>query len=234
MLYTGSTNGGNVRLFWDPRTEKSISVVSYEDGIVTLGETSLGIFEYVSIILRCFEEKSGFAKELKTSYCMEECIVIKEIKFEFEGIWLSITSQDNNVSKIVRHWKAAYEKVEADAYEKALRNDITEIVSKEKISFKNEEAKKIFEEWVKDYTYEGRVHSVVQFVERWAKYMQYLMREKGESFSSMATRTYKECKSPESQKEQSALFDLDICYILSETWEYGDEFARWFYRSKRI
>ena len=234
MLYSGTTAWGNVRHFWDSYTEESISVVDYKDGVVTLGETSLDISKYVSIILRCFEEKWGFAKELKKSYCIQEDIVIKEIKFEFKKIWLSVTSEDNDVSKIVRRWKAAFEKAEADAYEKALRRDITEIVSKETFAFKSEEAKKTFEEWVLDYTCEGRVHSVVQFADRWAKYMQYLVREKGESFSSMANRSYKECQSPEFKEETFPSIGSDVCQILIKTWSYGDEFKKWLYSSRRI
>ena len=234
MLYTGTTNFGMVRQFWDVQTEESINVVDYTDGVVTLGETDLGIFTYLGIIERCFDERCGFAKELKKSYCMQEDVTVKEFKFEFKGILVRVTREDKDVHKIVRRWRAALEKAEADAYEKSLRRDITEIVSKETFSFKSEEAKKLFNEWVLDYTCEGRVHSVVKFAKRWAMYMQYLVREKGETFFSIANGSYKECLIPEFEEEMFSSIGTDVCHILINTWKYGDEFKKWFNSPKRI
>lgn len=227
MLYTGTTCWGKVRRFWDSYTEEIINVVDYSDGTVTFGETSLDIYTYIFILVRCFEERWGFAKELQKSYCMQEEITVKEIRFEYKGIWQTLTPDDCDVQRIVRRWNAAYEKAQADAYEESLRKDITEIVSQEVFCFKSEEAKRIYEDWVKDYTCDGRKHSVVAFSERWANYMQYLVREQDKSVYFIARKTFDECKSPLFNETITSSLAGDVINILMRTWKYGDELREW-------
>ena len=174
---------------------------------------------------------------------------MKAIEFEFNGAYVSVTAKNATPEKIVQLWnekmeenRIKYEK-EREEYmktpeyraerAKALkvgyrRQNVEELVKHsmqtEELQFKDEEARKVWDNFVEVNSKNGYSACVVRYAEYWAKFMQYLMaKHEGVTVAKIADKA-------------SHAADIDgvtgfmygcAVNVLSQVWKHGEELRKW-------
>ena len=105
----------------------------------------------------------------------------------------------------------------------AVRNDAISVGESTELLFKDEEAKKNWEQYVEVNSKDGYSYGVVTYAERWAKYMQHLMKKHNKNVAQIADNA-----SHASDVEGITGFMYGCAVsVLSQCWKYGDELRRW-------
>lgn len=208
-------------------------VMSLNEGVMVIDPIcGCAIHSFAKNVAGCFEEGSNFYG-------------LKAIEFEFSGAYVSVTAKDADPDKIEQLWD---EKMEENyiKYEREMeeymrtpeyraerakelkaeyrRQNVRELVKQsmqtEELQFKDEEARKIWENLIEVNSKDG----YIRYAEYWAKFMQYLMaKHDGVEVAQIAGKT-------------SHVADIDpitgfmhVCAVnvLSQVWKYGEELRKW-------
>lgn len=212
-------------------------VKSFNEGVMVI-EPTLGctIHSFAKDVAGCFKKASNLKG-------------LKAIEFQFNEAYVSVTAENAKVGKIVQLWK---EKMEENRikHERALeeymktpkyrierakalktryrRQEVEKMVRQsmqtEELQFKDDEACKIWNNFVDANSKDGYSAGVVRYVEYWAKFMQYLMtKHKGVKVAQIADQA-------------SNVADLEgvtgymyayAVNVLSQVWKYGEELRKW-------
>lgn len=225
-------------------TNTGFRLTGFENGVATI-DAGLGntIGEFISLVVGCFDEDSNFMSELGKIYQFEGNMELSGICFSFNGAKILVTKDFLDKDRIYRKWLAAMEKPyeEDDSYKKTfeylrkcarmlkarmrarvVEENAMKAVEQEELCFKNEESKKIWEQWVEDFTYEGYTHSTVYRAERWAKYMQYLKKKHNVELKYVAYKSFDIVNCREDNRD-----GYEIVMILSKCWIHGEELSEW-------
>lgn len=229
-----SCDGSLLFRFGDGET---IGVKSLNDGIMVINYIGgYPISSFAKNVAGCFEEDSNFNG-------------LKAIEFDLNGVHFSVTAKNATPEKIVQLWnekmkekRIKYEK-EREEYmktpeyraerAKALkvgyrRQNVEELVKQsmqtEELQFKDEEARKVWDNFVEVNSKDGYSSCVVRYAEYWAKFMQYLMaKHEGVTVAQIADKA-------------SHAADIDgitgfmyscAVNVLSHVWKHGEELRKW-------
>lgn len=213
----------------------------FENGVATVEpELSSDIREFISNIVGCLNEESNFISEIRKVYHFEEIVELQGILFIANGAKVLVTKDFMDEERVFRKWRAAMEKPSEEDYSfKSLRRrakmlkaimraevveeNAIKAVKQEELCFKDEEAKKIWEQWVDDYTSEGYTHSIVSKTERWAKYMQYLKKKHNVDLKYVAEVAFDVINIRDDKSD-----GYEMVMILEKCWIYGEELNKWF------
>ena len=88
--------------------------------------------------------------------------------------------------------------------------------------FKNEQAKKLWNEMVAKNCHDPYVLIIIKFARRWAKYMQFLISQ-GKVVSEIAKKTSYES---DFNGISDFMYNCAVKY-LCECWKYGDDLKKW-------
>lgn len=224
-------------------------VNSFEDGIVTV-DPSAGsdIRDFAEIIAGCFKKDSNFEEEIFKAFDSDENATFRGIKFNFNGVTLVVTKENASKEKIYQEWNAGMEanaekgRLEREAYMKtpeyrakmakalkaAIRKNTVEqevlfIDETTEMDFKDDEASKKWEEFVKTNSKDSYSYGVVKYARRWAKYMQHLMSKHCKTVYEIAESSSQVC-----DIEKITIFMYGCAVnILAECWKYGEELRIW-------
>lgn len=216
---------------------KAFIVKSINEGIMVIepicGST---IHSFAKNVAGCFEEGSNFNG-------------LKAIEFEFNGAYVSVTAKNAVPDKIVQLWNEKMEenriKHEREREEymktpeyraeraKALnveyrRQSVEELVKRsmqtEELQFKDEEARKIWENFVEVNSKDDYSVCVVRYAEYWAKYMQYLMaKHDGVKVAQIADKASRDA---DIDGVTGFMYGCAV-NVLSQVWKYGEELRKW-------
>ena len=98
-------------------------------------------------------------------------------------------------------------------------NKVKEIEKKEKLSLKDEQAWDIFD----TSNQSGYGRTIMKYAERWAKTMQYLMREENKTLEESAMETFNAC---DFSGITGFMYGCAV-QVLEQCWEYGTELRQW-------
>lgn len=227
----------------------SLWVSSFENGIATVdpmcGST---ITEFAAMVAGCFEADSNFTEELLSAFECEEGTEFNGIKFEFNGVTLVVTKENADAEKIYAEWNAGMEanaekyRLEREAYMKtpeyraerakqlkiairkeAVQKEVINVDETTELEFKDEEAAKLWQQFVEVNSKDPYSNGVVTYARRWGKYMQHLMKKHNKSLIQIAEKA-----SFISDTEGITGF-MYGCAVntLAQCWKYGEELRRW-------
>lgn len=216
---------------------EAFCVKSLNEGVMVIDPIHVcTIHSFAKNVAGCFDEGSNFNG-------------LKKIEFEFSGAYVSVTAKNADPDKIVQLWnkkikenRIRYEK-EREEYmktpeyraerAKALkigyrRQNVEELVKysmqNEELQFKDDEARKVWDNFVEVNYKDCYSSCVVRYAEYWAKFMQYLMaKHEGVTVAQIANKA-------------SYAADVDgitVCMygcavnVLSQVWKYGEELRKW-------
>ena len=228
---------------------RKIWVKGFEDGIVTVNPVAgCNINTFAEAVAGCFNDDSNFGTEVLRAYDCDENATFTGIKFEFNGVTLTVTKENADAESIYEEWNAGMEanaekyRLEREAYMKTpeyrakrakalklqtrretVKKEVLAIDESSELEFKDDEAKAKWEHWVEINSNDGYSLGVVTYARRWAKYMQHLMTKHNKAIYQIAD-------------EASHVTDIEgitgfmygcAVAILSECWKYGEELRRW-------
>lgn len=98
-------------------------------------------------------------------------------------------------------------------------NKIREIEENEKLSLKDEQAWNTFD----NANQSGYGRTIMNYAERWAKTMQYLMREENKTVAEAAVETVDAC---DFSGITGGMYNYAV-QVLEQCWEYGDQLKQW-------
>lgn len=212
-------------------------VKSLNEGVMVIAPVCGSTLDsFAKNVAGCFEEGSNFNG-------------LKAIEFEFNGVYVSVTTKNADPNKIIQFWNEKEEEkrikyeVEQEKYKKTPeyraerakelkaeyhRQKIEKLVKQsmqtEELQFKDEEAHKIWDNFVEVNSKDDYSAAVVRYAEYWAKFMQYLMtKHKGVKVAKIA-------------ENASHAADIDgvtgfmygcAVNVLSQVWKYGEELRKW-------
>lgn len=214
----------------------AFSVKSLNDGVMVIDPMcGCTIHSFAKNVAGCFEEGSNFNG-------------LKAIEFEFNGAYVSVTAKNADADKIVQLWNEKMEEnhikweKEREEYMKTpeyrakrakelkiatRRQNVEKVVlhvdETTELEFKDDEAKKNWEQFVEVNSKDGYSNCVVTYARRWAKYMQHLMEKHNKSVFQIA-------------ENASHMSDINgitgfmygcAVSVLSQCWKYGEELRKW-------
>ncbi len=224
-------------------------VSSFEDGIATVdpmcGST---ITEFAETVAGCFADESNFGDEVIKAFECDENATFTGIKFEFNGVTLVVTKENADKDKIYEEWNAGIEanaekhRLEREAYMKTpeyraerakalkvatrrqtVEQEVIHIDETTEMEFKDDEAAKLWEQFVEVNSKDAYSNGVVTYARRWAKYMQHLMRKHNKSVIEIADKA-----SHVSDIEGITGFMYGCAVnVLAQCWKYGEELRKW-------
>ena len=94
---------------------RTLWVEGFENGIVTVDPVSgCNIKEFAEAVAGCFNDDSNFGTAVLRAYDCDKNTTFSGIKFEFNGITLTVTKENADAEKIFQEWdtclKASIEK----------------------------------------------------------------------------------------------------------------------------
>ncbi len=224
-------------------------VKSFDDGIATV-DPMIGssITDFAEIVAGCFADDSNFGDEIIEAFDCDENATFIGIKFEFNGVTLVVTKENADKDKIYEEWNAGMEanaekhRLEREAYmktpeyraerAKALKVDarrqtveqeVIHIDETTEMEFKDDEAAKLWQQFVEVNSKDGYSKGVVTYARRWAKYMQHLMKKHNKSVIEIADNA-----SHASDIEGITGFMYGCAVnVLAQCWKYGEELRKW-------
>lgn len=186
---------------------EAFSVKSLNEGVMVIAPIcGCTIHSLANNVAGCFEEGSNFNG-------------LQAIEFEFRGAYISVTAKDADPNKIVQLWN---EKMEENHIKHEFEEMVKQSMQTEELQFKDEEARKIWDNFVEVNSKDGYSAYVVRYAEYWAKFMQYLMvKHEGVEVAQIADKAY-----------HAASIDGITGFgcavnILSKVWKYGEELRKW-------
>lgn len=223
-------------------------VEGFENGIATVNPpVIICIDNFAEAVAGCFDEDSNFGTEVLEAYNCDENATFIGIKFEFNGVTLTVTKENADKDRIYEEWMdgieaneekhrreheawlktpegqeyLAQKKAEAER-KKAVEAEVLRIDETTEMEFKDEEGKKAWDSMVEVNSKDPYGMAVVKYARRWAKCMQKLIAE-GKSVLEIA---------------KQASYDCDIegitgfmygCAVnaLAKSWKYGEELRKW-------
>lgn len=237
------------KIFATNKEDEFIWVNSFENGIVMV-EPTLGtsISNYAELIAGCFEEESNFASEIISVFECESNTNFIGIQFVFNGVTILVTKENADKEKICKAYHEGLEaeaerrRVEFEAYKKTdeyrkkraiqlkravrketVQNDSISVGESTELLFKDEEAKKNWEQYVEVNSKDSYSYGVVTYAERWAKYMQHLMDKHNKNVAEIANNA--SCAS-DVEGITGYMYGCAVA-VLASCWKYGDELRKW-------
>ena len=206
----------------------SFYVESFSDGIMVI-ETYDTICSVAKNIAVCFNK--GFND-------------LKAIKFKSYETYITITAKDATPEKIVQIWEEKWEE-KNKAYEeykktpeyraqraKELKDEyrqqkIEKLVKyaaqTEELQFKDEEARKVWDNFVEAQPKDDYGVNIIRYAEYWAKFMQYLMaKHEGVTVAKIASNASRDANIVGAS---GAMYHRAI-NILSRVWKHGEAFRK--------
>lgn len=227
----------------------TIWVKSFEDGIATVNPIcGCTITEFAETVAGCFADGSNFGDEVLKAFDCEENDTFTGIKFEFNGVTLVVTKENADKDKIYEEWNAGMEanaekyRLEREAYMKTpeyraerakalkvatrrqtVEQEVIHIDETTEMEFKDDEAAKLWEQFVEVNSKDAYSNGVVTYARRWAKYMQHLMQKHNKSIIEIADKA-----SHVSDIEGITGF-MYGCAVntLAQCWKYGEDLRKW-------
>lgn len=229
---------------------KMIWVKSHEDGVFVIVPTAGSTIQNTAkMAAECFEECSNFATAVGIHFEQEYSFHdLKGIRFDFNGVDVLVTHENANVKQIVqiyydgmealqvKHEQERAEYMKTPEYRaeraKALKlqtrkSAVEQLVAKAQetleIEFKDDEARNEWEKFVEVNSKDGYSYGVVEYAERWAKFMQYLMEKHNKPVWQIADKA-----SYVSDTEGITGFMYGCAVnVLSQVWKYGEDLRKW-------
>lgn len=208
-------------------------VESFEGGFATVQPPKgTYIHDFAEIIVGCLMENSNFPFEVLSGFNHDVCDTFNGIKFKFNNVTITLTRKDTDSDEICKRWEqksivAINENPSVCIIQQngrlSIVDEVLYIDRTTKMEFKNEYAKRYWENLVKFSSEFSEGHAILTYARLWAKYMQNLMA-KGKMLNEIA-------------KDSSYICDLEgisvhmyICAlkILFATWKYGNYLENWY------
>jgi len=208
---------------------------------------------YAKAVAGCFRVRSNFKVELAKVFGEPTKDTLKDIlfttiTFNFNGAKIFVNRLNANEKQICAQYRkkmkeiAECERLEAEAYKKTpeyiakrakelkyitrretVEKDILAVSETEQLEFKNEQAAKEWEEWVKINSTDFYSLGIVTYAKQWAKYMQHLMRKHNKTVEDIAEQTSGVC---DIRGITGFMYGSAIA-VLAKWWKYGDELKEW-------
>ena len=245
-----SEDDNTTRIFQmlEPKRD-TIWVDSFENGIATIRPMyGYSIKFFAEVVAGCFAEDSDFVSELFWAFGCDKDTDFKGIKFECNGVTLLVTKENSDADKIYdelqKEMEADAEKaqLELEAYMKtpeyraqrvkelklalrreALAKDVIAIDESTELQFKDEEAARIWEQWVEDTSKEPYMLHVITYARRWGKYMQHLMEKHNKTINDIADNA----SHVSNINGITGFMHSCAVYMLAQCWKYGEELRKW-------
>ena len=224
-------------------------VEGFEDGIVTVDPVGgCTITEFAKAVAGCFNDDSNFGTEVLRAYDCDENATFTGIKFEFNGVTLTVTKETADEERIYQEWNDGMEanaekyRLEREAYMKTpeyraerakalklqtrretVEKEVLAVDESSELEFKDDEAKAKWEHWVEINSNDGYSFGVVKYARRWAKYMQHLMAKHNKSIYQIADKA---SHVTDIEGITGFMYGCAVA-MLSECWKYGEELRRW-------
>ena len=216
---------------------EAFSVKSLNAGVMVIAPIcGCTIYSFAKNVAGCFEEGSNFNG-------------LKAIEFEFNEAYVSVTAKNADPDKIVQLWNEKMEEnrikreKEREEYMKTpeyrakrakelkveyRRQTVEELVKQsmqtEKLQFKDEEARKAWENFVEVNSQDPYSSGVVRYAEYWAKFMQYLMvKHDGVTIAQIADKA---SHAADIEGVTGFMYGCAV-NVLSQVWKYGEELRKW-------
>lgn len=216
---------------------EAFSVKSLNNGVMVIDPIcGCTINSFAKNVAGCFEKGSNLNG-------------LKAIEFSFNGAYISVTAKNAIPEKIVQLYK---EKMEENRikYEKKLkeymktpeyraerakelkteyrRQNVEELVKHsmqtEELQFKDEEARKVWDNFVEVNSKDGYSTCVVRYAEYWAKFMQYLMaKHEGVTVEKIADKA---SHNADIDGITGFMYGCAV-NVLSQVWKHGEELRKW-------
>lgn len=223
-------------------------VEGFENGIATVNPpVIIRIDNFAEAVAGCFDEDSNFGAEVLEAYNCDENVTFIGIKFEFNGVTLTVTKENADKDRIYKEWKAGMEaneekhrreheawlktpegqeylaqkKAEAER-QKAVEAEVRHIDETTEMEFKDEEGKKAWDSIVELNSKNPYGAAVVNYARRWAKYMQKLIAE-GKSVEESAKQSFHDC----GMGEMTTFAYSCVVDVLVKSWKHGEELRKW-------
>lgn len=246
VLYEGILGSDENYRSFTTSSGETFLVALFKDGVAhVFGSTNFESIEsFFEMIVGCFHEQSNFKSELFEAFNCDENTTFTGIRiYPNEGVTILVTKENAKFEDInEKYWeciKAIKEKkrLEREAYMKTpeyrakrireikallhkqrIMNEIRFVDKSTEIEFEDDYAKREFELWAESSGESGK------FAQRWAKYMQHLMKKHNKSLSQIAYNAYLLCGG---EKIDPYDYDQKVRPMLSSCWKYGHELNNW-------
>lgn len=228
---------------------RTLWVEGFEDGIVTVDPVaSCNINTFAEAVAGCFNDDSNFGTEVMRAYDCDENTTFTGIKFEFNGVTLTVTKENADAERIYQEWDAGMKanaekyRLEMEAYMKTpeyraerakalklktrretVEKEVLAVDESSELEFKDDEAKAKWEQWVEINSHNGYSLGVVTYARRWAKYMQHLMTKHNKAIYQIADKA---SHVTDIEGITGFMYGCAVA-MLSECWKYGEELRRW-------
>ena len=228
-----------MRTFWVTRFENGIATVDPPAGI--------RIDNFIEAVVGCFDEDSNFGTEVLEAYNCDENATLIGIKFEFNGVILTVSKENADKDRIYKDWNASMEanaeknRLEHEAWlktpegqeylaqkkakaerKKAVEAEVLRIDETTEMEFKDEESKKVWDSIVEVNSKNSYGMCVVKYARRWAKCMQKLIAE-GKSVMEIAEQTSGDC---DIEGITGFMYGWTVD-VLAKCWKHGEELRKW-------
>lgn len=245
----------DTRIFWTigNNSVERLTVENFEDGIVTVTPLACNFNDFVETVSGCFNDDSNFGTEVLRAYNCNENDTFKGIKFEFNGITLTVTKENADVERIYQDWNAIVNaitkkrRLEREAWlktpegqeciaqqeaeearKKSVLAEVLRIDDTTELDFKDQEGEKIWNQFVKENSKDPYSCGIVNYSRRWAKYMQALIA-KGKTVDKIAKESSYDCN-----VNGISYFAYGFAVnILSQCWKHGDELLEWYNKNHK-
>ena len=223
-------------------------VESFDDGIATVDPTpGCNINDFAEALAGCFDEKSNFGTEVMMAYNCDENATFTGIQFTFNGVTLTVTKDNADKDTICKEWHDGMEanaekhRREKEAWlqtpegqeylaqqkaeeirRKAVEAEVLQIDDTIEMEFKDDEAKKAWDDMVEVNSKDSYGMGVVKYARRWAKCMQKLIAE-GKTVIEIAEKTSHDC---DIEGITGFMYGCAV-QALSKSWKYGEELRKW-------
>ena len=227
---------------------RTLWVEGFEDGIVTVNPVvGCNIKTFAAAVAGCFNDDSNFGSEVLRAYDCDEKATFKGIKFECNGVTLTVTKENADVERIYQEWTAGMEanaekhrreretwlktpegqeylaqQKEEEARRKAIEAEVLRIDEAVEMEFKDEECKKAWDKMVEINSKDHYGNGVVKYARRWAKYMQQLIAE-GKTVIEIAEKASHDC---DIEGITGFMYGCAV-NALAQSWKYGEELRKW-------
>lgn len=227
---------------------RTLWVEGFENGIATVDPVAgTSIDTFAEAVAGCFNEDSNFGAEVLKAYNCDENTTFIGIKFEFNGVTLTVTKENADKDRIYKDWKAGLEanaekhRLEREAWlktpegqeylaqqkaeaerKKNVEAEVLRIDETIEMEFKDEEAKKAWDSMVEVNSKDPYGMGVVKYARRWAKCMQKLIAE-GKSVAEIAEQASHDC---DIEGITGFMYGCAV-NALAKSWKYGEELRKW-------
>lgn len=241
-------HNNSTHIFRSNNGVRTLWVVGFRNGIVTIvPEVGCNIDDFAEAVAGCFNKFSNFGTAVLRAYNCDENTTFNGIKFEFNGVTLVVTKETADKDRICKEWKAGMEanaekyrrerevwlktpegqeylaqQKEEETRRKAIEAEVLQIDKTIEMEFKDEEAKRAWDDMVKVNSNDPYGMCVVKYARRWAKYMQKFIAE-GKTVIEIAEKASHDC---DVEGITGFMYGCAV-QALSKSWKYGEELRKW-------